>query len=136
PRLEGEAAALRHAYEGAGIDPQSVGLIEAHGTATSLGDATEIAALKSIFGGRRGAAPDCALGAVKSMIGHCLPASGSAGVIKAALALHHKVLPPTLLDGPANPDLGLDETPFHLNTEARPWIHGRPTPRRAGVNAF
>jgi acyl transferase domain-containing protein len=135
PRIEGEGLALSRAYEDANVDPKTVGLIEAHGTATSVGDATEVEALSAQFGGRNSTAPDCALGAVKSMIGHCLPASGSAGLIKTAMALYHKTLPPTLVDTP-NPKLGLDQSPFYLNTEARPWIHGADTPRRAGVNAF
>ncbi len=136
PRLEGESLALRRAYEQSGIDPHTVGLIEAHGTATPVGDGTEIAALKSVFGERSGGKPWCALGSVKSMIGHCLPASGSAGLIKAALALYHKVLPPTLNCENPNPELGLETAPFYINSETRPWIHGHPLPRRAGVNAF
>ncbi|RMD90992.1 MAG: polyketide synthase, partial [Alphaproteobacteria bacterium] len=135
PRLEGEALALARAYEEAGVDPATVGLIEAHGTATRVGDATEIEALAGQFGPPRGAAADIALGAVKSMIGHCLPASGAAGLIKTALALYHRTLPPTLVETP-NPALGLEKTRLYLNTEARPWIHGGPEPRRAGVNAF
>lgn len=132
PRVEGETLAIRRAYDEVDVDPSSVGLVEAHGTATAVGDATEVEALSSIFGKGEG---HCALGSVKSMIGHCLPASGSAGLIKAAMALHHKVLPPTLIDTP-NDELGLDDTGFYLNTETRPWIHGQKTPRRAGVNAF
>ncbi len=97
--------------------------------------ATEVDSLTHQFGARQGKAADIALGAVKSMIGHCLPASGSAGLIKTALALHHRVLPPMLVDTP-NPALGLDASRFYLNTEARPWVHGQETPRRAGVNAF
>lgn len=135
PRPEGEELALERAYAEAGVDPGSVGLVEAHGTATAVGDRTEVESLSKLFGPRRGAAADVALGSVKSMIGHCLPASGSAGIIKAALALHHKVLPPMLVDTP-NPGLGLDRSRFYLNTEARPWVHGGEAPRRAGVNAF
>jgi acyl transferase domain-containing protein len=135
PRLEGEELALRRAYDEAGVAPASVGLIEAHGTATTVGDAVEVEALGRVFGGRRGALPRCALGSVKSMVGHLMPASGIAGLIKTALALHHRVLPPTVCDRP-NPKLGLDRTDFYLNTEARPWIHAGPEPRRAGVNAF
>ncbi|WP_424969197.1 beta-ketoacyl synthase N-terminal-like domain-containing protein [Dinoroseobacter sp. S76] len=135
PRIEGETLALERAYEDGGIAPETVGLIEAHGTATALGDATEVEALTGLMGPRQGEAPSCALGSVKSMIGHCLPASGSAGLIKSALALYHRTLPPTLLDE-ANPDLGIEGSPFYLNTETRPWIHGAATPRRAGVNAF
>ena len=70
------------------------------------------------------------------MISHLIPAAGIAGLIKAALALHHKVLPPTLHCEEPNPELGLERSPFYINTETRPWIHGGPTPRRAGVNAF
>ena len=136
PRLEGEELALRRAYEVAGVAPQSVGLIEAHGTATAVGDAVEVEALAKVFGDREGALPRCALGSVKSMIGHLMPASGIAGLIKAALALHHRVLPPTLYCEQPNPKLGLEDTPFYLNTDARPWIHGGTQPRRAGVNAF
>lgn len=134
PRLEGEVLALRRAYESCGIDPNTVDLIEAHGTGTSVGDKTEIEALSAIFGGR-GAGPQIAISAVKSMIGHCMPASGGAALIKTALALHHKVLPPMLCDEP-DPALQLQKTPLYLNTETRPWIHGHATPRRAGVNAF
>lgn len=137
PRVEGEELAIRRAYEAAGIDPRSVGLIEAHGTATPLGDVTEVQALGRVFGPRVGDRATCGLGTVKSMISHCIPASGIAGIIKAALSLHHKVLPPTLHCEEPNPKLELEKTPFYLNTETRPWIHGAPdAPRRAGVNAF
>src|SRR5262249_36543687 len=78
----------------------------------------------------------CALGSVKSMIGHTMPAAGIAGVIKAALALYHRVLPPTLNCDEPNPAFQLEKTPFHVNTEPRPWIHGAEPPRRAGVNSF
>ncbi len=134
PRLEGEVMAVRRAYESSGIDPDTVDLIEAHGTGTSIGDRTEIESLNTVFGGR-GPGPQIGITAVKSMIGHCMPASGAAALIKTALALHHKVLPPTLCDEP-DPTLGLDKTPFYLNTETRPWVHGKPHPRRTGVNAF
>ena len=135
PRLEGEVLALRRAYESSGIDPATIGLIEAHGTGTAVGDATEIQSLSTLFGPRNGKLPSIAVGTVKSMISHCLPAAGSAAMIKAALALHHKILPPTLCDEP-DPALELERTPFYINNEARPWIHGAEQPRRAGVNAF
>lgn len=134
PRLEGEILAMRRAYESSGIDPSTIDLVEAHGTGTEIGDKTEIEALAQIFAGR-GPGPQIAVGSVKSMIGHCLPASGSASLIKTALALHHKVLPPTLCDEP-DPEYGLEKTPLYINTETRPWIHGKSHPRRAGVNAF
>ncbi len=134
PRLDGEVLALRRAYQSSGIDPTTVGLIEAHGTGTDAGDHVEIEALNTIFGAR-GKGAHIAVGAVKSMIGHCLPASASASMIKTALALHHKILPPTLCEEP-EPSLHLEQTPFYINNETRPWIHGRAHPRRAGVNAF
>lgn len=135
PRVEGEELALRRAYAGAGVDPATVGLIEAHGTGTPVGDITEVSALARVFG-ERGRAPHCALGSVKSMIGHTMPAAGMAGFIKAVLALYHKVLPPTLHVTEPNPKLGIERTPFYLNTETRPWIHGGAQPRRAGINSF
>ena len=137
PRLEGEELALRRAYEAAGVAPATVGLIEAHGTATAVGDVVEIDALNRVFGRRTGEAPTCALGSVKSMISHLMPASGIAGLIKAVLALHHKVLPPTINCEEPNPKLGLSDSVFYLNTETRPWVHASgAAPRRAGVNAF
>jgi len=135
PRLEGEALAIRRAYQQAGFSPESVGLLEAHGTGIPLGDQTEIHALRQAMGERRGRLPEVALGSIKSMIGHCIPAAGVASLIKVALALHYRILPPTLCAEP-NPQLGLDRTPFYLNTETRPWIHGGPALRRAGINAF
>ena len=136
PRVEGEELALRRAYTEAGVSPLTVGLIEAHGTGTPVGDAAEIDALTRVFGERNGQLPRCGLGSVKSMISHTIPAAGVAGLIKVALALHHRVLPPTLHCDEPNPELGLDRTPFYVNTETRPWIHAGAEPRRAGVNAF
>jgi phosphopantetheine--protein transferase-like protein len=136
PRVEGEELALRRAYEATGISPRTIELIEAHGTGTLVGDLAEIQALTRIFGPKEGEMQTCAVGTVKSMISHLIPASGIAGLIKTTLALYHKVLPPTLNFDEPNPKLELEKTPFYLNTETRPWIHGSPTPRRAGVNAF
>jgi acyl transferase domain-containing protein/phosphopantetheinyl transferase len=136
PRLEGEILALQRAYEAAGVTPDSVGLVEAHGTGIPLGDQTEIKALGTLFGARDGRVPHCAIGSVKSMISHCIPAAGAAGLIKTALALYHRVLPPTLCDE-VDPKLGIEATPLYVNNQTRPWIHGSAhTPRRAGVNAF
>lgn len=135
PRLEGEILAIQRAYEQTGIDPATIGLLEAHGTGIPLGDRTEIQSLTRVFGARRGRTPECAIGSVKSMIGHCIPAAGIASLIKVSLALDAKILPPTLCET-VNPELGIDQTPFYVNTETRPWIHGGPLPRRAGINAF
>jgi acyl transferase domain-containing protein/phosphopantetheinyl transferase len=137
PRIEGEELALRRAYERAGVEPQTIGLLEAHGTGTPVGDVTEVQALTRVFGPRGGELlPRTALGSVKTMISHTIPAAGVASVIKTALALHHKVLPPMLNVTTPNPKLELEKTPFYLSTETRPWIHGGAEPRRAGVNAF
>lgn len=135
PRLEGELLAMRRAYQQTRLDPASVSLIEAHGTGIPLGDQTEIQALRQLLGERDGRVPSIALGSVKSMIGHCIPAAGIASLIKVGLALHHKILPPTLCDQ-VNPELGLEQTPLYINTETRPWVRGGRTPRRAAVNAF
>ncbi len=135
PRVEGETLAIRRAYEQCGIDPASVGLVEAHGTGIPLGDQTEIAAMLNVFG-KGPMVPRHALGSVKSMIGHCIPAAGIASLVKTALALHYKVLPPTLCDE-INEALDLENSPFYINTETRPWIHAsQGEPRRAGINAF
>ena len=138
PRMEGEELALKRAYEIAGISPASIGLVEAHGTGIPLGDVTEMQALSKVFGPRKnGKPPTCALGTVKSMIGHLIPSAGIAGLIKTALALYHKTLPPTLHFNKPNPTMEIEKTPFYINTETRPWIHGlQDVPRRAGVNAF
>jgi acyl transferase domain-containing protein/phosphopantetheinyl transferase/acyl carrier protein len=136
PRVEGEELAIRRAYDACGVEPSTVGLLEAHGTGTAVGDQTEAEALTRVFGLRNGRPPSCALGSVKSMISHLIPAAGIAGIIKAALALYYKVLPPTLHGERPDPKLGLDKTTFYMNTVTRPWIHGLGSPRRAGVNAF
>ncbi len=137
PRVEGEVLAVRRAFEMAQVPTQTIRLIEAHGVGTTVGDAVEIEAMRRVFGSRDQFGPRCALGTVKSMIGHAMPAAGIAGLIKAALAVYHKVLPPTLHCEKINPKLGIENTPLYINTETRPWIHGEADfPRRAGVNAF
>jgi acyl transferase domain-containing protein len=137
PRPEGEELAIRRAYESAGVDPATVELVEGHGTATLVGDATELEVLNRVFGNRTGDMPNCALGSVKSMIGHTIPASGMASLIKMALSLYYKILPPTIHCEEPSPKLRAEQSNLYINTETRPWIHGsRATPRRAGVNAF
>ena len=112
--------ALR-AYEDAGVAPESVGLVEAHGTGIPLGDITEVRALSKVFGPRPGKVATCGVGSVKSMIGHTLAAAGVAGFIKAALALHHQQIPPSLHAHPLNPHLRLDESPFRVPGRLEPW---------------
>ncbi len=138
PDAAGQARALRRAYEGAGYGPESVELVEAHGTGTVAGDAAEFAALKTVFAeSGRPESQWCALGSVKSQIGHTKSAAGAAGMLKAVMALHHKVLPPTIKVEQPNPKLGLEDSALYLNTEARPWIREEGShPRRASVSSF
>lgn len=134
PLPEGQSRALRRAYESAGYAPGTVELVEAHGTGTRAGDAAEFAALREVFADGR--AQRCALGSVKSQLGHTKSAAGAASLLKAALALHHRVLPPTIKVERPNPELDLPGSPFYLNTRARPWIHSADHPRRAAVSSF
>jgi acyl transferase domain-containing protein/NAD(P)H-dependent flavin oxidoreductase YrpB (nitropropane dioxygenase family) len=137
PRAEGQMLALKRAYAKAGYSPASVGLVEAHGTGTVVGDQSEIESLRRVFGDAGAAKQSCAIGSVKSMIGHTKCTAGVAGLIKVALALHHKVLPPTMHVSVPNPRARFGESPFYVNTEARPWFQASAeTPRRAGVSAF
>ncbi len=136
PRMEGQLNALKTAYKTAEIDPQTVELIEAHGTGTRVGDQTEVAALTALFDDQYNGSKKRALGSVKSMIGHTKASAGTAGMIKTALALHHKNLPPTLKADPPDPRLGLDNSSIYLNTASKPWFSTTNHPRRAGVSAF
>ena len=135
PLAEGQAKALGRAYEQAGYSPQTVGLVEAHGTGTVAGDAAELEGLRLAFGEseRKGY---CALGSVKSQIGHTKAAAGAAGLFKVVMALHHKVLPPTIKVERPNAALDMQNGAFYLNTETRPWIQAPGVPRRASVSAF
>ncbi|HEV3143970.1 MAG TPA: SDR family NAD(P)-dependent oxidoreductase [Gemmataceae bacterium] len=140
PSAEGQKRALRDAYQQAGITPDTVELVEGHGTGTKVGDATEIQALSDVFQEyrpkRKSGQPWCALGSVKSQIGHTKAAAGAAGLIKAALALHHKVLPPTIkVEKPADAAIR-ENSPFYVNTTKRPWLPNAEHPRRAAVSAF
>ena len=135
PRSSGQAKALRRAYQDAGFEPESVGLIEAHGTGTTAGDLAEFEGLKEVFSENNDKKQHIALGSVKSQIGHTKAAAGIAGLIKTSLALHHKTLPPTINIETPNPKLGIEDTPFYLNTESRPWASPE-VPRRAGVSSF
>jgi acyl transferase domain-containing protein/phosphopantetheinyl transferase len=135
PSVEGETLAIRRAYDGCGVDPASVSLIEAHGTGIPLGDRTEIAALKNVFGSRTTPQGAIALGSIKSMISHCIPAAGIAGLVKTALALHHRVLPPTLCET-VNDELGIADTPLYVNTASLPWTEKLGRTRRAGIDSF
>ena len=135
PRPVGQIRAMRRAYEKTGVAPETVALVEAHGTGTVAGDRAEIEALKTYFESAGAPAQTCAVGSVKSMIGHTKCTAGFAGLIKAALALQAKVLPPTT--GVTKPIGNFSDGPLYLNTEPRPWLKTADgAPRRAGVSAF
>jgi acyl transferase domain-containing protein/NADP-dependent 3-hydroxy acid dehydrogenase YdfG len=136
PSAGGQVKALERAYASADISPGTVELVEAHGTGTRIGDATELAALEEVYQKARSGPAWCALGSVKSQVGHTKAAAGAAGLIKAALALHHKVLPPTLKVERPIERLGLEDSPFYLSDVARPWLRNPEHPRRAAVSAF
>ncbi|MER5886569.1 amino acid adenylation domain-containing protein [Streptomyces sp. NPDC001941] len=134
PSVQGQAYAIAEAQAAAGVDPASIGLIEAHGTATALGDPIEVQALQQVFGAVEREEP-CALGSVKTNIGHADATAGIAGLIKAVLAVHHGELVPSLNYEHPNPEMGLDPNLFYVNTRTRPW-HEEDGPRRAGVSSF
>lgn len=134
PSVDGQAAVIAAAHAAAGIPSESIGYVEAHGTGTALGDPIEVQALQLVFGGATRAKP-CALGALKTNIGHVDAAAGVAGLIKAALCVHHQQLVPSLHYERPNPELGLDPALFQICTEARDWPRDG-APLRAGVSAF
>ncbi|MCB8980972.1 MAG: SDR family NAD(P)-dependent oxidoreductase [Ardenticatenaceae bacterium] len=134
PNPVGQQLAIARAWENAGLDPATATLIEAHGTSTRVGDVVEVESLATVFGeAKRGS---IGLGSAKSNIGHLKAGAGAAGMLKAALALHHKILPPTLNANPANPNIDFSQTPFILLHEARNWEKPTNTPRRCGVSAY
>ncbi len=137
PKANGQAKALSRAYNNAGYSPETVGLVEAHGTGTKAGDAAEFEGLKQVFTTDNGKLMQyCALGSVKSQIGHTKAAAGAASLFKTIMALHHKVLPPTIKINQPNPKLNIETSAFYLNTKARPWVRSPGTPRRASVSSF
>ena len=137
PRADGQVRALERAYQEAGFEPSTVSYIEAHGTGTMAGDPAEFSALKTFFGTTDAEKQQIALGSVKSQIGHTKAAAGAASLIKTALSLHHKVLPPTINVTKPNPKLEISDSQFYLNTETRPWLRKQENiPRRAGVSSF
>lgn len=135
PSMVGEFRAISGAIKKAGVDADSIGFVEGHGTGTPIGDPIEVQALTKAFRHTTQRSGYCALGSVKTNIGHMGIASGIAGFIKAVLALHHKKLPATLHFTQANPAMGIDNTPFYVSNKTRAWEAGA-TPRRAGVNSL
>ncbi len=137
PSPDGQAKALRRAYEAAGYGPETVGLVEAHGTGTKAGDVAEFTALRRVFDeSGRTDRQWCAVGSVKSQVGHTKGAAGACGLFKTVMALHHKVLPPTIKIDRPNPGLEIESSPFYLSTQTKPWIADQNVPRRASVSAF
>ena len=137
PNVSAQADVIAAAHANAGITAKEITYLEAHGTATVLGDPVEVAALTDAFA-RSGVSSgkSCALGSVKPNIGHLDEAAGVFGLIKCALALHHREIPATLNFRMPNPRLQLDRTPFYVNASLQPWIHPTEQPRRAGVSSF
>ena len=135
PSVDGQAAVIEEALTIAGVEPETIGYIEAHGTGTHLGDPIEIRALTKAFRSSTTRNGFCAIGSVKTNFGHLESAAGLAGFIKTVLALKHRQLPPSLHFNRANPNINMAQTPFYVNTELRDWQPGD-LPRRAGVSAF
>ncbi|WP_406415522.1 aminotransferase class I/II-fold pyridoxal phosphate-dependent enzyme [Streptomyces sp. NBC_00842] len=133
PQVTGQLAALRAAYRDAGISPGEIDLLEAHGTGTPVGDRTEIEAIR-LLRAESGQAGPCYVGSSKALIGHTLSAAGAAGLVKAALAIHHGVVPPQPAEHRVNDALALGEASLRLTTEQRPWP--REGARRAAVSSF
>lgn len=135
PSAAGQASVISEALMLAGVEPDSVGYVEAHGTGTSLGDAVEIAALSDVFGGRNPALDGCALGSVKTAIGHLDAAAGVASLIKAALAVKHGQIPASLNFERPNSQFDGCRTAFYVPRVTTPWPNAL-SPRRAGVSSF
>ncbi len=134
PSVPGQAAAIAEAQEMAGFHPETIGYVEAHGTGTRLGDPIEVTALTRAFRRQTDRRGFCALGSVKTNIGHLDSAAGVTGLIKAVLAVRHGQVPPSLHFERPNPEIDFESSPFFVNAELRPWpLDG---PRRAGVSSF
>lgn len=135
PSVNGQMEVILAAQAMAEVTPDSMGYVETHGTGTTLGDPIEIAALTQAFRAGTQRRNFCAIGSVKTNVGHLDAAAGVAGLMKAALALHHRTLPASLNFERPNPQIDFPASPFFVNTETRPWpMHD--TPRRAGVSSF
>ncbi|HUK55202.1 MAG TPA: SDR family NAD(P)-dependent oxidoreductase [Nitrospiria bacterium] len=136
PRPEGQIRALDRAYEKAGFSPATISLFEAHGTGTVAGDQAEGESLMRVLAASGAHPQETAIGSLKSMIGHTKCTAGVAGLMKMALALYHKVLPPTINVERPNPNVFYPESPLYVNSETRPWPAAVAHPRRAGVSSF
>jgi amino acid adenylation domain-containing protein len=135
PSIDGQAEVIAAAHAAAGIDPGSIGYVEAHGTATALGDPIEIAALTQAFGANAVKRGSCAIGSVKTNVGHLDAAAGVTGLIKGVLAVKHGLIPPSLHYRRPNPAIDFESSPFRVNAELTDWRTDG-APRRAGVSSF
>lgn len=135
PSEDGQVEVISMAHELAGVESDSIGYVETHGTGTLLGDPIEIAALTRAFRPGTTRQQYCAIGSAKTNFGHTDAAAGITGFIKAVLTLHHGEIPPSIHFDEPNPDIDFENSPFFVNTELRPFPAGQ-TPRRAGVSAF
>ncbi len=137
PDQDGQVRAINAAYRSSRVDPKTVQMLELHGTGTVLGDKVEIDSTKRVFCDDNGDRLPCAIGSVKSNIGHTKVAAGMAGIIKAAMSLKHKLLPPTIGVTVPNKQINFGHSTLYINTDVRPWIRtAQDPPRRAGVSSF
>ncbi len=136
PSVDGQAEVIARALARARVEPESIGYVEAHGTATPLGDPIEVSALSLAFSSQTLPPASCALGSVKSNLGHLDSAAGVAGFIKAVLSLKHAQLLPSLHCTSTNPRIEFERTPFYVNTRLQPWEVREGAKRRAGVSSF
>lgn len=135
PSVTGQAKVIKEALEMADVDPEAIAYIEAHGTGTPLGDPIEVAALTQAFGTGGNRKGSCAIGSVKTNVGHLNSAAGIAGLIKTVLALKGRMIPPSLNFSKPNPKINFKSSPFYVNTTLRDW-KTEGVPRRAGVSSF
>ncbi len=136
PNPAGQRLAIERAWRNACIEPSTASAVEAHGTSTRVGDASELESLNAVFGGSGVPPGSIALGSVKSNVGHLKSAAGAAGLFKMIMALHEKVLPPSLNFRDPNPNVDWPASPFRVNTELREWRMPPCGVRRGGVSAF
>ncbi|MDP9147111.1 MAG: aminotransferase class III-fold pyridoxal phosphate-dependent enzyme, partial [Acidobacteriota bacterium] len=136
PGVEGQSEAIAMAHALAGVDPETITYVEAHGTATPLGDPIEVAGLTKAFRMGTQAKQYCAIGSVKTNIGHLDVAAGAAGLIKTALSLHNKIIPANLHFSKPNPKLEIEKSPFYVNGALQEWKTKPGVPRRAGISSF
>ena len=136
PSVAGQAQVVAETLERSGISPETIGYLEAHGTATVMGDPIEIASLSRAFRRQTANAQYCAIGSVKTNVGHLDRASGVTGLIKAALSVKTGLIPPHLNYQTPNPEIDFENSPFYVSTELSDWPLNGETPRRAGVNSL